>query len=865
MKLSWKWLFEIYGISPGSSEWKRVAEVRTLLPLAGLEIASVVSRGAGLEDIIVARVKKVSRHPQADRLNVCVVNNGKEDLQIVCGAANVREDLSVALAPVGATLPGGLNIKAAKIRGVESFGMLCSESELGLAEKSEGILELPSALVVGQKFLDAIEVRDEIWELDLTPDRADCLSTIGLARELRRYFGQNSSEWPQVRYPERDLLEQEKAADVPIVKVENQAQEACPLYTAQLFEGFQGAKEGKIGYSKLFHDRLQGLGIERFKSGMVDLANYVLFELGQPLHTFDADQIVGSKIIIRFAKAGEKITTLDGLERSLATEDLVIADIEKPLALAGVMGSMDSGVTESTKRVVVESAYFDPEIIRATARRHKIISDAAYRFERGVNPQGIFEAAGRLSLLFRTQLGAKRRGAFVVAKSDTFDKAFESKSINLDLRKLQKTLGFEITSSEVAESLLATEIQSQPKSSNVLTVEVPSFRCDLVREIDLVEEIARVYGFEKIPARYPIQSKSFEGISSGLFDRWHQLRYAALRGDAVEVVPYAFISEQEKNHFAANLDLQALENPISDDWKYLRPSILPGLVANLSKHGSLKQKQVHIFEVGIVFEKSDRKPGLKNMNLKTRESLHLGWGMMGLRENLSWFQDKSSEAKDVERDYFDSKGYWEAIHQKLSASDARWRSVEYIPLADYSGEIPTWIPTHALNPGRSALLRVPALAGIRGFVGELHPNMVKKVMNFPAGWKFPIAVGEMRIFDDLWDWVQPQGLIGKLGQAPRLRVGAVSNVPSAERDISFTVEKAVTHDKVVALIRKVAKELKEVSCVDIFDLPEGGRRSMTYRLLLQAEDKTLKDEEIQQNLGKILTELGKSFGAILRD
>lgn len=864
MKISWKWLFEIYNISPTAAEWKRVEELRSLLPLSGIEIAKIDKLGDGIGDILVAKVLETSKHPQADRLNVCKVNNGTETLQIVCGAANVRAGLTIALAPVGAKLPGGLEIKAAKIRGVDSFGMICSESELGLATESAGILELPEALVAGQKFLDAVEVRDELWELELTPDRSDCLSVIGMSRELRRFFG-TPQNWPEVRMPDREEIEKDQHADVPVVKIEVQAPKACPLYGAQLFEGFS-----KTTYSRLLVDRLKALGIERLHNPVVDLANYVLFELGHPTHTFDADNIVGSKIIVRFAKAGEKMTTIDGVERELHPEDLIIADMEKPIALAGVMGSKDSGVTEKTTRVVLESAFFDPEVVRATAKRHKILSDAAYRFERGVNPCGVIDAAGRLSSLFKSQLGARRRGSFVLVKAEKAEKLFESKAINLDLRKVQRTLGFEIPSEKASEALQSTGIHCHPKTSNVLTVEVPPYRWDLTREIDLVEEIARVYGYEKIPSRYPTQKSSFTGVVSPLFESIQELRSVGVQSSFVEVAPYAFVSEAERKVFSPNCDLQQLENPISEDWKYLRPSLVSGIIKNLSRHGSLRQKRVQVFEVGTAFEKvtANSFVGLKDKQLKTKESLHVSWGLMGHREDATWLQDKASATREEYRGYFDAKSLWELLHQKLVKKDGRWKNVELTALWSLDDEarkkVPSWIPVEALHPGRSALISVPALRGFRGFIGELHPSLVGDIMNFPAGWKFPVALGEVRVFEDLWSWKAPQELLQKLGTKPRLQVQAPALTPVVERDLSFTVKTSLKHDDMVKIIKKTAPDLKELSCIDLYKKDAADETlSISFRLILQANDRTLGEEDVQKNIEGVIKELAK-VGAVLR-
>ncbi len=399
MKISFKAISEFLD-APNAYELlqKKKSVLRTDLPLSGLEIGETKSGSDGLEKVIIAQIMEFEKHPKADRLNVCQVSVGENSprLQIVCGAPNVKAGMKVAMAPVGAVLPGNFAIKEAEIRGVKSFGMLCSEKELGLSSESQGIMSLAVSAPVGSLFVKAMGLDDEIWEFELTPDRGDCLSHKGLSREISRFLG------VKTRLPEFDSITTgENQNEVALVSVEVAAKDSCQSYGLQLFESIQNGQS-----PDWLKRRLESLGI-RSHSSVVDITNLVLMEWGHPIHAFDADKIKGSRLIVRFAKNTEKLKTLDGEIRQLTTQDLVIADSEGPVALAGVMGGFDSSVTEQTQRVILECAVFDPLVVRAMSKRHKIQTDSSYRFERGVDIQSRLQVVGRASLLLKQLCRAK--------------------------------------------------------------------------------------------------------------------------------------------------------------------------------------------------------------------------------------------------------------------------------------------------------------------------------------------------------------------------------------------------------------------------------------------------------------------------
>ena len=862
MKVSLKWLGEFFPESkPGMDPISLVEKLRVELPLSGIEIGGWQKMGAGIEDVIVAQILEFQKHPNADKLNVCKVATGKEGeiLQIVCGAPNVKAGAKVALAPVGCTLPGGLKIKQAAIRGVDSSGMLCSEKELGFSEESNGILILPDSAPVGSGLVKALGLADEVWEVELTPDRADCLSHLGLAREVARFTGRAPV------LPERDELNPSDSGDVAMLSVEVPAQKACAIYGAQLFENVSN-----IPTPDRMRRTLEKLGI-RSHNSVVDITNFVLMEQGHPLHAFDADKLVGSKIIVRFAKNGEKLTTLDGVVRTLTNEDLVIADAEKPVALAGVMGGLDSGVTAATTRIVLESAVFDANVVRATARRHKIHSDASHRFERGVDPAGCLRASGRASLLLRQITSARRRGSYIEIKSEKADKLLEAHSLNFSLRSIKDVVGLDVTPEELIAAFHKVGIESSIKSPNVLKVTIPTHRLDLVREIDLVEESARLLGYDKIPDRYPEQHVRVANRTGGLYRTLRQIRHRMVETGLCEMMPYSFISA-DKAKFIPQAKLVELKNPLSAEWQFMRPNLFFGLLDVVSRHAALGQPRGGFFDLGGVFEQLPAPTEVGARVSSCREAWQAGWALMGPRFADHWSSDKKSVDRKASVDFYDGKGIVESLVQGLTGVDGRWASLQYLSLEEALANPAVqqalateaaWIPVELLHPGRSALLTLPGRppGEIVGYVGELHPATKRDLLNLPAGLQLGVVVGELRFLKDLLAASEtPPSAPG----GPRGKIVPSRRLPVVERDVALVVSKMTRSGDMEKSFRKaVGAELLDVACVDRFELPDG-KVSLAWRFWLQGLEKTFTDAEITALMDKAVSEAKSKHGAELR-
>jgi phenylalanyl-tRNA synthetase beta chain len=860
MKISLKWLSQYYKAGNAFDLLlSNSKKLRELLPLNGLEVSVEKIVGESLDDVIVAKIEQFSKHPEADRLNICQVFDGKETLQIICGAPNVRKGMKVALARVGTVLPGNFKIKKAKIRGVDSFGMLCSEKEMMLSEEGQGIMDLDESLKEGTPFLEAINVKNEIWDFELTPDRADCLSYVGVAREMKRFIGFDLKE------VEADEIKPNSSGDVALVQIENQAPEACLLYGAQLFEGVKN-----IESPDWLLESLGSLGI-RSHNSIVDLSNHCLMELGHPLHTFDADKISGSKIIIRYAKKGEKMKTLDGEERVLSSDDLVIADLEKPLALAGVMGSEESGVTEQTKRVVLESAYFHPDVVRSMVQRHKIHTDSSHRFERGVDPEGVFKAAGRMSHHLKNTVGMNKRGAFLVDRAKGADELFKIKEFNFDLRALPRVLGIEIEADQVKELLNSVNIQSEVKSANVLTVKIPLYRVDLLREIDLVEEIARVYGFDKIPSRYPPQREGVSGITDTLYDRIQNIRTSFRRWGLMEVMPFSFVSEVEKKYTPDHKFIK-LANPLTKDWEYMRAGMSLGILRVVKNHIALNQPRVSSFEVGTCFEKISIDPKIE-FDRQCVESMHACWTMYGERNELFWGEKSNTENSSY--NFYDAKGVAENFIEQLSLWDNSWKGLKLVSYWSLQEKFTdqwdalkseySWVPFSLLHPGKTAFWGRPGKNSfeIKGFVGVLHPQEQRDLLNLPAGFQEEVLLGEFKVYKNLWSeelFTQVKNSQG----AGKNKILPQSKFPSVHRDISLVFEDEHLNEDILKKIKKDAgKLLFNVQSIDLYPLDEG-KSSRSFRLILGSHERTLEEGEITLCISSVLKGLEKTFKATLR-
>jgi phenylalanyl-tRNA synthetase beta chain len=858
MRISLRGIAEVLGMDFETQLKPHLSELRTKLPLSGLEVGAVEKPGEALKDVIVAQVKSTKAHPNADRLKVCEVETGSETLQIVCGAPNVKAGMKVALAPVDCVLPGSLKIKKSAIRGVESSGMLCSAKELALSSESDGLMDLNPSAPLGTSLVKALGLDDEIWEIELTPDRGDCLSHRGMAREVGRFFG------AKVQDPELEALSVSDKGEVPLVRVDNQAPKACLSYSALLFEDITNSTS-----PDWLKRRLELLGL-RPKTAAVDITNWVLMELGQPLHAFDADHVVGQKIVVRFAKTGEKLKTLDGVDRELSSEDLVIADIERPLALAGVMGGLDSAVTESTRRVILECAVFDPLVIRSAVARHKLPTDSSVRFERGVDAAYRRKAMGRASLLLKQLCSARRRGSLVeVGNSERQERS----NLNLDLRRFHSVVGIDLSPEELARALEATGVSCTVKSANVLKVEIPSHRHDLSREIDWIEEGARLLGYDRIPARYPLNRELPSSGTRGVFERVQFVRHRLLELGLAEMMPYSF-NRSDDARWTPSAKIVRLANPLSAEFAHLRPNLAMGLLDVLKRHSALGQDRVEVFDVGNCFElrdgaaESERSTGVK-------EPLHAAWALMGPREVAHWSTDKASKDRKLAFGFFESKGIASGLMEALLTLEGRWASTQWVRLDDWQKrpeaqslqKLAPWIPETLLHPFRSAVLFWPgSIPKIVGYVGELHPSFKTELLNLATGRQPGVAFGELRIWESFEGEVvasqqRNNGLAGfNMGKVLLSRP-----MPRVERDLAMVVDPARTkaEDLEKTLFKAGGADLVDLECLDVY--PMGPNEvSLAFRAVFQGQEATLTDAEVSQKIEAMIQAAKTQCGASLR-
>ncbi|MFN2364305.1 MAG: phenylalanine--tRNA ligase subunit beta [Halarsenatibacteraceae bacterium] len=775
-------------------------ELEKRLTMAGLEVEKLEFLGSGLEDIIIGKVLDVKDHENADKLNVCQVDCGEDETyQIVCGADNVRKDLKVPVALPGTTLPGGMEIGRAKLRGVQSNGMICSADELELAEERQpGIMELPDNFTVGKKFIDEYSLNDYVYKLDLTPNYSRCLGMLGIARELSAL----ADEKLEIKYPENNLDSEE---DLP-VEIEIGDESLCSRYTARLIKGIE------IGPSPVWMQRyLKAAGIRPINN-VVDITNFVMLEYNQPLHAFDYDKVAGDKIIIRRADQNEELITLDGQQRELDEEVLVIADKNKAIGLAGVMGGEETEVTAETENILLETASFDPVNIRTTARKFALPSESSHRFERKVDIKAIEEVSARTAYLF-----VKYAGAEVVGKlNDKYPSPEKELVLNLKPEKVNGHLGIKIDKTEIRDMLEALGFSVEMETNN-LKVRVPSFRTDVEYQADLIEEVTRVYGYNNIPYTRPA-SKGSGGRNEK--QKKELTLKKLLQGQGLDEAK-TFSLWESKNKFLKLLPEDKaialrLKNPLSEAFANLRTTLVPGLIDVLASNSRKQVKEMAVHEIGQVFFANDSgKPGEKNM---------LAMASMGA-EVESW--DLNAP------DFFYLKG----IIENLFA---------YYKLDNYSFEKAAY---EIFHPGRGANILV---AGKEiGMIGEIHPD-IQEDEDLPAR----TAVVEINL-DELL----------KLTGRDSIRHGEISRYPSTARDLALIVSDEVTAGDIIEVIKTNSGVILEE--VELFDYYKGsqipeGKKSLALKLTYLDKDKTIKEEDVAKEIEKIIKELKTRFELEIR-
>ncbi|RFF28000.1 MULTISPECIES: phenylalanine--tRNA ligase subunit beta [unclassified Wenzhouxiangella] len=790
MKISHRWLGE--WVKSGLS----AEEIAERFTLAGLEVDSIEPVAPPLDGVVVGEILSVEPHPDADRLRVCRVAGDSEERIIVCGAPNAREGLKAPLAVMGTTLPGGMKIKPAKLRGVDSQGMLCSEPELGLGEEAGGLMELPGDAPVGESLAAYLGLDDHIIEVDLTPNRADCLSVRGLARELSAI-----TEKPIVS----PKIEAVAAVSERGIDIELDSPEDCPCYVGRVIEGIDVTAATPLWMV----ERLRRSGI-RSLGPIVDVTNYVLLELGQPMHAFDLDKIEGG-IRVRRAAKGEKITLLDGQAIEPDADMLLIADHDQPLAIAGVMGGQDSAVGDNTRDILLESAWFNPATISGRARRLGLSTESAHRFERGVDPALQRIAAERATRLI-VDIAGGRPGPVVEAKDE--EHLPDASRVTLRLTRLNRVLGSELDADSV-DSILERLGMEVSRSDDHFKVVAPTARRDIEIEADLIEEVARIYGYDRLPTRHPGGEIVVKAPPETRTSERALRQQLAARGFQ-EVIAWSFVSQAELDALSMGEGAQALANPLSREMAVLRTSLLPGLLNVAGRNLRRQIPSFRLFETGHCF---------RNGPEVFEESWRLGLLMTGD------IRPQHFSGKSRATDYFDLKG--EVEH--LLAFNAVEGKVRF-QRADLS-----W-----LHPGQAARLLIDDKPA--GWLGQLHPALADELELDQA-----IYVAE---FD------------GRSITARRLPEHRDSGrFPAVRRDIAFVVSDEHPASNLIDAVRESAGGLLE-DCV-IFDQYRGegiekGFRSLAMGLILRDVSRTLKDREVDALLETVLADLEDRFGAKLR-
>ncbi|MCD5986627.1 phenylalanine--tRNA ligase subunit beta [Pseudomonas phytophila] len=791
MKFSEQWLRG--WVSPQVSRDELVAR----LSMAGLEVDSVTPAAGVFSGVIVGEVLSTEQHPDADKLRVCQVSNGSETFQVVCGAPNVRPGLKIPFAMIGAELPGDFKIKKAKLRGVESNGMLCSQSELQVGEGNDGLMELPADAPVGEDFRVYLELDDASIEVDLTPNRGDCLSLAGLAREVGALYA------IPVAVP--------AVAAVPVTHdevrpVDVLATSACPRYLGRVIRNVDLSRPTPLWMV----ERLRRSDI-RSIDAVVDITNYVMIELGQPLHAFDLAEINGG-IRVRMAEEGEKLVLLDGQEVSLRADTLVIADHQRALAIAGVMGGEHSGVSSTTRDVFLESAFFDQIAVAGKARSYGLHTDASHRYERGVDWQLARKAMERATGLLLEITGGEA-GPVIEAVSEKDLPSIAP--VTLRAERIEQMLGLKMDPVEIEGLLTGLGLTVSAAAAGQWRVEVPSHRFDISLEVDLIEELARLYGYNRLPVRYPQARLAPQAKAEARSDLPELRRLLVARGYQ-EAITYSFIDPKQFELFSPGAEPLLLANPISNDMAAMRASLWPGLVKSLQHNLNRQQDRVRLFESGLRFV--GQLDGLKQEPM-------LAGVVCGSRLPEGWAQ-----GRDV-IDFFDVKADVEAVLGFAGALDA----FKFV-----SGKHP------ALHPGQTA--RIERDGREVGYVGAIHPELSKTL-----GLDRPVFVFELILAEVA------------LGKMPKFQ--ELSRFPEVRRDLALLADEGVAATAVLDVIRENAGEW--LTDLRLFDVYQGKgidphRKSLAVGLTWQHPSRTLNDDEVNAATHKILTSLEERLNATLR-
>ncbi len=820
MKVPYSWL----------AEWVEVPwnarELGSRLTMAGFELDALEPAAPAFTQVVVAEILTAERHPQADKLQVCRVSIGKgEPFQIVCGASNARAGLKSALAMVGATLPGGLQIEAAKLRGVESVGMLCSAKELGLAESSSGILELPADAPVGRNLREYLELDDAVLELNITANRGDAMSIIGVAREVAALTGKKLTE---ARAP----ASIEAGAISDRFPVYLDAPAACPTFVGCVIRGINNRATTPLR----IRERLRRAGV-RSISPVVDVTNYVMLELGQPMHAYDLAKLHG-EIRVRLAHPGEKITLLDGRTIDASPDVLLITDREGPVGLAGIMGGNRTAVSPETTDVFFEVAYFPPEAIAGRSRRWGMLTDASQRYERGVDPTQQRRAIERAIALL-TSITGGAPGPVSVTQS----RQHQPKRAPVPLRRsqLERLLGVSIPDDRVTRTLEALQMQVVSTSQG-WEATPPAYRFDITIEADLIEEVARIVGLDAIPERDALVPQRFRPAPEEVPLEHTLLEALAMRGYE-EAITYAFVDPALQSRLFPERESLALSNPIASDMSVMRVSLWPGLLRAALENQRRQQDRIRLFEHGARFVVSDG---------TTLEVDTLAGIACGPRLPEQWGVPRDIRGP---ADFYDVKGDLEALFAGTGAA----KSFAFEPVS-----------LSCLHPGRAA--RVLRDGRHVGFIGELHPSLVRELDFTYSPVLFELDLGAtVSASPGPWASAQQNGAqtdIAGVLAVEKPQHEEISRFPQVRRDIAVVVDESVALSALAERVVFTASPL--LQSLRVFDVYRGagvesGRKSIALGLIFQDISRTLTEDDVARVMAAIVTDLHESLNAKIRE
>jgi len=780
-----------------------INEMENALTMIGQEVEKIEVLGENLENVVTAQIIEKEMHPDSDHLTICKVDNGKEILQIVCGAPNHKAGDKVVLAQVGAKLAPDFVIKKGKIRGVESNGMLCSEEELNIGKDSSGIMILPEDTPVGVPMKEYLGINDTVFELEITPNRPDCLSHIGIARELGAYYSK------EVKYPSFVINSESSEKTADNISVEIEDSNLAKRYVARIIKNVT-VKESP----KWLKERVESIGI-RSINNIVDASNFIMMELNQPNHTFDLDKIEGGKIVVRAGHENEKLVTLDEQERELNSDDIVISDGVKAVALGGVIGGQNSEITENTKNILLEVANFNSQNVRKTSRRLTLSSDSSYRFERRVDEENAINVINRLANIIQEVAG----GEILEGVVDNYPVPYKKKTATLNFERLNRFVGKNIPRETVIGILTRLEIEVVD-NGETLTLTAPTYRDDLENEQDYFEEVIRMYGFDNIENILPKLDISEKPVIDTT-KLSTQVKLIAANAGLKEVINYSFVPkdamEKIKYTSVERENLIDLLRPITEDFVTLRPTLLYSLLKNAKENMNRNATNIRFFEVSRTFEKAEE---------LAKEEVKLGIILAGENDKTLW------NPKPVPYDFYDLKGIVEEIFTQLKFNNYMIKRSEQ----------------SQLHPGRS----VDVFVGreLIGSFGEIHPDVLE---NFDLG-KTSVLVGEFNI-----DLIQKY--IGK-----KVNYQGIVKYPAVPRDFAFVMKEEILVGDVLKTIQKVDKKIEKVELFDIYQgvgvLP--GMKSVAISVVLRDKSKTLEEKEIVDISNKIVAKVEKDYGAVLR-